>query len=232
MLLLMIALIFAQFKVGCNNPRIRKEIRELSKQEWSTVKRVVNQLKKNGVFRRFAEIHHSFFSRFHNNVYFMPWHRQFIYNFETEMRKIDANVTLPYWNWAKDADKLKWNFDKTEIFSDYYLGSVGPDRCVKGGPFDYNIVNYPFRHCISRRLRRDILPSGGGVIANIVATPNGVEYFGKLLENGPHALFHMHLGGDMGVSYSNNDFAFYVHHTFSDYVIYPNIGFITISICP
>ena len=220
MLLVLLLAVFTQSKVGCHNPRYRKELRSLSQAEWNKVKVALNELKRRGILRKYSEMHTQFFSRFHNNVYFLSWHRQFIWNLEEEMRKVDNTVTLPYWNWAQDADSLKWNFDQTQVWSDEYLGSVGQNSCIKGGPFDYNFVNYPFKHCISRRLRRDILPSGGSTVASIVATPYGVEYFSKLIENGPHALFHMHVGGDMGVSYSTNDIAFYFHHTFIDYVLF------------
>ena len=220
MLFLVLLAVFAQVKVGCSNPRIRKEIRSLSAQEWQKVKNAMHEMKKRGIMRKFSTIHNQFFSRFHNNVYFLSWHREFIWNFEQEMRKIDSSVTLPYWNWARDADQLKWNFDKTEVWSNKYLGTVSPNTCIKGGIFDYNVVNYPFKHCISRRLRRDILPSGGSTVASIVATPYGIEYFSKLIESGPHALFHMHIGGDMGVGYSTNDIVFYFHHAFIDYVIF------------
>eukprot|EP00834_Sanchytrium_tribonematis_P007079 NODE_590_length_5625_cov_0.852515.p5 type:complete len:222 gc:universal NODE_590_length_5625_cov_0.852515:5395-4730(-) len=201
-MLLLIVILIAQVKVGCSNPRIRKEIRSLSKPEWQKVKKVFNVMKERGIMRKYSEMHSKFFSRFHNNMYFLYWHREFLYNFENEMIKIDKTVTLPYWNWAKDSDKLKWNFDKNNLFTDEYLGTVDRNGCVKGGVFEYNTVGYPFKHCISRRYRKDILPSGTSTIASIIATPYGIEYFSKLLENGPHVLLHMHFGGDMGVSYS------------------------------
>ena len=220
MIFILLYCIFAQVKVPCANPTIRKEIRSLTSMEWGKVKRVFSIMKIQGTLRKYSQMHNSYFSRMHNNVYFAYWHRELLWRFEQDMKRIDSTVTLPYWNWSLDADKYKWNFDKTEIWTSHYLGYT-QNRCVKGGPFGINnYVDYPFRHCISRNLRRDILPSGGSTLAAIIATPYGIEYFSKLLESGPHILFHLHVGGDMGVGYSSNDIVFYLHHAFIDYVIY------------
>lgn len=39
----------------------------------------------------------------HTNSMFLPWHRLYIKEFETELQKVDSTVNLPYWNWTERA---------------------------------------------------------------------------------------------------------------------------------
>ncbi|KAF4612866.1 hypothetical protein D9613_011198 [Agrocybe pediades] len=36
----------------------------------------------------------------HDNPGFLPWHRQFLLEFESVMQTVDPSVTLPYWDWT------------------------------------------------------------------------------------------------------------------------------------
>jgi tyrosinase len=40
----------------------------------------------------------------HSNWWFLPWHRAYLWNFETIIRKVsgDNSFALPYWDWTKD----------------------------------------------------------------------------------------------------------------------------------
>jgi tyrosinase len=38
----------------------------------------------------------------HHDVYFLPWHRGYLYFFELALQDIDADVTLPWWNWMDE----------------------------------------------------------------------------------------------------------------------------------
>ncbi|WP_420903229.1 tyrosinase family protein [Streptomyces clavuligerus] len=31
---------------------------------------------------------------------FLPWHRKYLIDFERELKKIDASVSIPYWDWT------------------------------------------------------------------------------------------------------------------------------------
>lgn len=36
----------------------------------------------------------------HSQPAFLPWHRQFLHQFEQALQKIDPKVTIPYWDWT------------------------------------------------------------------------------------------------------------------------------------
>jgi tyrosinase len=49
----------------------------------------------------------------HNHPAFLPWHRQFLIMFEDELRRVDPDVTIPYWDWTVDRtpDSSPWQPD-------------------------------------------------------------------------------------------------------------------------
>ena len=64
---------------------------------------------------------------------FLPWHREFLYRFELEMRRASGNqrITLPYWDWTEPGSV-------EAIFSDDFLGGDGDANqqyFVMSGPF-------------------------------------------------------------------------------------------------
>ena len=65
----------------------------------------------------------------HDNPAFLPWHRQFLLEFEQALQTVDPSVTIPYWDWTDHEA-----FDI--IFSDEFMGTNGgTDR--QGGPLCY-----------------------------------------------------------------------------------------------
>ena len=107
--------------VSNNNLQIRKSVTQLTPAEKQAFVKAVKQLKNT--FPPNSEI--SLYDQFvlqhvltmgfrkklgatgkaegnpaHAQPAFLPWHRQFLYQFELELQKIDPTVTVPYWDWT------------------------------------------------------------------------------------------------------------------------------------
>lgn len=112
--------------VSNNNLKIRKSVTQLTPAEKQAFVKAVKQLKntfppesKISIYDQFV-LQHVLTMGFrkklgatgkaegnpaHAQPAFLPWHRQFLRQFEQELQKIDPNVTVPYWDWT-DAKAL------------------------------------------------------------------------------------------------------------------------------
>jgi hypothetical protein len=116
--------------------RIRKNVMDLIRTdmsadpaittEWEAFRDALLEMKRNGSYDQFTEVHHEagMASRFvdegtpgpdslgwaHRNSLFTPWHRKFIWDFETILmdtaKALGGGTTpltgLPYWEWSVD----------------------------------------------------------------------------------------------------------------------------------
>lgn len=60
----------------------------------------------------------------HARPAFLPWHRQFLQEFERALQAIDPSVTIPYWDWT-DPKAL------SIILEDDFLGSTGKGETIE-----------------------------------------------------------------------------------------------------
>jgi tyrosinase len=80
----------------------------------------------------------------HHNELFLPWHRGYLYHFELALQEIDAEVTLPWWNW----------FDEPGIPAAYGDKKVGSkDNILASAPI--KPLGIPRRSSWPRRTSRD-----------------------------------------------------------------------------
>ena len=69
----------------------------------------------------------------HRNSMFLPWHRLYIKEFESELQEIDPTVTLPYWDWTARSQT------GSRLFQDDFIGPVySQPRVVASGYFAQN----------------------------------------------------------------------------------------------
>jgi tyrosinase len=69
----------------------------------------------------------------HMNPQFLPWHREFLRRFESEMRRVsgDPTMTVPYWDWTNEASTARL------MQADFMGGNGDPgdNNFVSSGPF-------------------------------------------------------------------------------------------------
>ncbi|KXN69930.1 Di-copper centre-containing protein, partial [Conidiobolus coronatus NRRL 28638] len=47
-----------------------------------------------------SNMHVQYYPQVHSSPLFLGWHRQFLYDLESALRKIDETVRIPYWDWT------------------------------------------------------------------------------------------------------------------------------------
>ncbi len=144
--------------------RIRRNARGLSSGERETFVNSVLALKKKpspwghglSVYDTFVLWHRDAFGcanmAAHMGPAFFPWHRQFLLLFEQELREIEPEVTVPYWDWAADRAKDSYVWDNNFMGgngdpNEGYAVMTGPFRKEKWtiAVFDYGDVDqYPY----------------------------------------------------------------------------------------
>lgn len=172
----------------------------------------------------------------HLSSAFGPWHRVYLYHFESELRAIDPSVTLPYWDWTDAASTAA-------VFAPDLLGSDGrpEDGRVMDGPFAGDAGKWQIvvkdaasvPDYLVRRFGKDpsatalpTAPSQAEVMARKIydvapwydrmRTPAQRADVDKLfrfgLEVNLHNLVHRYIGGHMVLAASPNDPVFFLHH--------------------
>ncbi|KAJ1356375.1 hypothetical protein KIN20_014079 [Parelaphostrongylus tenuis] len=210
---------------------IRKEIRMLSADERQKLWLAMNKLKGTTIdnitiWDLHTLVHYPDSAPgAHWGPAFLPWHREFLRQFEVALQREVPSVSLPYWDSTLDeglpdpSDSVMW--------SDELLGNG--NGYVKTGPFqnwDTNVF-MPLSRIPVKKLYR----STGGRDQDRLMSPKDVEWItsrknyrqltfchDKTFES-MHGLSHVWVGGFMFViRVSPNDPMFYLHHAFVDYL--------------
>jgi len=221
--------------------RKRPEIRSLSTKERKALVAAILKLKASGGYKRFITLHAGNMAGAHMGPAFLPWHRQFILEFELALRKIDKSVILPYWDWRLDAASPK----KSPLWgTDLFGGNgTGKNHYVTTGPFKWDAKTGKGWQVYGRTgtLRKAGIQRTFGVDpadGTVYKMPTGKEIddtlklstydakpwdtssagFRNALEGWPsgpkmHNVVHMWVGGSMSmVPTAPNDPVFFVHH--------------------
>ncbi|MFT5125535.1 MAG: tyrosinase [Verrucomicrobiales bacterium] len=172
-------------------------------------------------------------SAIHSCPAFLPWHRKFILDLETDLQQVsgDPNLGLPYWNWPSGASTASmWDAN--------LLGGDGDsNEIVQTGPFSQGqwlIVNMsgvgtgPLRRNFGNESWARTLPTQSEIIGAMLETPydrapwnrDSSPSFRNQLEGwiGPnlHNRGHGWVGGSMLPMTSPNDPVFFMHHCMVD----------------
>jgi len=201
---------------GCSKVYVRKNIKNLSDDEWSLMASALSNLQADKTLENLANLHGSIYRDIHDIAMFMPWHTYFIWQFEQAMRKYYPDYAQPYWDAASD-----WMAPQTaDVFRSSRCGGDGdPDIsfCVHDGWQSWFIIESGSTpRCLARRFsNRD------GTISPFVAPEGVLAYlqsdnftqFSTSLETGLHFNVHFGIGEEMYSPTSPNDAIFYLHHS-------------------
>ncbi|CAJ0948738.1 unnamed protein product, partial [Mesorhabditis belari] len=202
---------------------VRKEYRMMSDYERQRFHGAVNTLKQSGTYDQIAKMHSQMSQSggAHSGPAFLAWHREFIKEVEFELRRIDPDIYIPYWDSALES-RLPRPQDSS-FFSAELMGT-GSGNVVEG-PFANwrTIENQPLRRAAGGSgnpfTDRDInyilqQPTITNVLAFSAAQErcpyrpdfNCLEY--------THGNVHLWVGGHMfDQMTSANDPIFYLHHS-------------------
>lgn len=169
----------------------------------------------------------------HQGPAFLPWHREYLRRFELELRAIDGDVTIPYWDWTDHQGAAK-------LFTADFLGPSGSPSGANFPIMDGKLVgsNFAVRpelHFERDRFNLPTLNYGGILQRQITLNASGDLAIGELaeplhvdaasqnplyedfrgaLENGArlHGDGHGWIGRSMVLWSSPNDPIFFMHH--------------------
>lgn len=109
--------------------RVRKSHVDLTDAEWTAFINAVNSLRASTTtpnYDYFSAIHsmdrHEM--QAHEAYTFLPWHREYLMVFEDALQSINADVTIPYWDWTTNPELPQQLSDAT---------AWGVTRAMKAG---------------------------------------------------------------------------------------------------
>ncbi|MFJ7180053.1 tyrosinase family protein [Streptomyces massasporeus] len=228
----------------------RKDVSTLNRAEKRRFVNAMLEVKRRGEYDEFVRTHIEYYTSdgedglrtAHMAPSFLPWHRQFLLDLENALRRVDASVSVPYWDWTRDrtTTSAPWTAD--------LLGGTGrrSDRQVMTGPFAYAEGNWTIKEGVTDEefLTRDLgrprdpfqLPTKSELERALKdpvydASPwnsttargfrNKLEGWGSGRGSASwrnHNRVHRWVGGAMVGGASVNDPVFWMHHAFVDLV--------------
>jgi tyrosinase len=204
----------------CTKPCIRKEVRDLTPEEFINFIDAFEKVKESGFWDHLTRIHVTAQNYAHFTPIFLPYHRLLLDLMEKEMQKYYSGFCMPYWNWGLDSQDP----EKSVVFTEAYFGGNGvwPKYEVVTGPF----INMTFPYPEPGKLKREF--DEGTTISSLL-TPENLQImineantyddFNYQISLKPHADIHDNVGGENGhlsTMASPSDPIFFLHHCFLD----------------
>lgn len=206
-------------RCDASRTRRRKEAGDISQKKWDQYAQAVIALKNSvdqqglDAFEQFAAFHKEWQFEAHDSEKFLPWHRWFLYFYETALQQYNRKVTIPYWNWARDARNPRSSL----IFTASRTGSARDGQVLWDGPFRGWWSSVPEDHYVTRWLESTIFIENERTIDSLIYSSQSTCNFMSELEL-IHGFVHNFIGGDgitagdmTFVNISANDPIFYNH---------------------
>eukprot|EP00731_Ephydatia_muelleri_P005636 Em0002g1812a len=197
--------------------RVRKEWRSMTQAERclyiSTLVTASTRQPWKNCYDQLIQIHSDYFGAgIHGGPtsFFLPWHRWYLLSIENLLRKINCNVTVPYWDWSLESqiwtNSIVWNAQ---------CGIGGDGIPVRTGPFRSSVWTTPNRQPLTREFN-GVLPDCAAVaLGQRMDVPQFATWH-NFIEVNLHNGFHCRVGGVMCTAEAANDPVFILHHGFLD----------------
>lgn len=155
---------------------------------------------ENNDYDRHVAIHRDHFRNgmAHGGIHFLPWHREYLNQFENDLQEIDSDVTLPYWDWTEEAARTP----DSSLWADDFMGGTGSP--VSTGPFS----DWGLRRFLGRD--EEALPTSEEV--GMALSHTTFSTFTRRFETDVHNNPHRWVGGTMATAESPADPVFWLHH--------------------
>eukprot|EP00834_Sanchytrium_tribonematis_P001746 NODE_45_length_32908_cov_0.790271.p6 type:complete len:442 gc:universal NODE_45_length_32908_cov_0.790271:7881-9206(+) len=221
-IMILATLILSAFQPHCSNPRIRKEFRQLSDNEWSDLRAAFHKLKYSGRLTEYAKLHNQEATHIHFTMEFLTWHRTFLWSLETELRQAIGSdtLTIPYIDYAYEGDQLQGQIEQSSAFQTKFYGTFLEtlDQCVVGQIYDSFVMSEDFnmKKCLYRQMEESVSVSGWASLDQMIFTSSSYGDFSENIENSIHGYCHLRTGGYMTSMFSPIDPTFYAVHGFID----------------
>lgn len=226
----------------------RRNVSTLTRTERRRFVDAMLELKRRGEYDEFVRTHIEYYvadgddglRAAHMTPSFLPWHRQFLLDLERALRRVDSEVSVPYWDWTRDRtpSSLPWTED--------LLGGNGrrSDRQVMTGPFAYAHGRWTIKEGVTNveYLTRELgrpkdpieLPTKRELDSALADPVYDTDPWNSLSTKGfrnklegwgrgsgsvswrNHNRVHRWVGGVMVGGASVNDPVFWLHHAFVD----------------
>ena len=178
--------------------RVRVDFLDLKDDQRDRLADGLNALYASGRYPLYPDSHEAGWFNIHRGPAFLPWHRWYVLTLEEELRAIDSEITVPYWDWTKDGAR---DLD-AEPWKSFFGG-----RDNAGGKFDH------WGYVRAASPGGTVLPSLDSIIDELQRTTY-VGYRGE--EFGSHVPAHPWTGEDMSSPRSPSDPLFFLHHCMVD----------------
>jgi len=194
LLLFVVAMSSSSFAQG-----IRENYLEMTDSEKGSYTNAINTFFENSTMADFRDTHADPGGHVHGNITFLPWHREFIRQFEQELQDVNPYLSLPYWDWRTDRNSTASSFwDRDFLDLDNFNDSPAVTRNIGAN---------------------GSLPTTGniaGVLDDNFTTFAGTASSSGSLES-QHDRPHVWIGGTMGsIPSAAYDPVFYLHHAMID----------------
>ena len=210
--LFLVSLVAAQ---QCNQVTVRKEVNDMTAQEWQTYQSTLRQAAATpdsdmphlSIWEAAASFHNQKNNEIHWTCSFFWWHRMFITQVERKLQKINPDFFFPYWDSA--------SMSENPMASSHwkYIGTTGTP--LQGDVFKGQALQTDTNRSLYRSFTGGSITLPQTAIYDSIFQDSlklgGFKQWAKDMEI-KHGYLHNSVGGQMSGMYSPVDPLFYMHH--------------------